>query len=1303
MTTISEEFYESLNPLSELMSITSLNLRIEGAGGNTVPYSGCIACTVKVPFLPERETDILALVVPTTQYNLKVPVVAGTNIIGKCNDCDHSNVPKEWKNAFVSLHQSRIGVVKSTNKQDIKVQPFETITLSGFVRKSRSVETAVTEQTQGASTRIGVCPRVVSLEQPGRNQRIPVRVFNMSAKILTIRPDSHICELHEVKVLRSVDPVLPEKETAAVNQQTATKETTEDLPEGLAINDANITIEEKERLKRFLIQWKDIFSKGLTDLGNCDLVKHEIKLTDNIPVKESPRRIPPALFQEVREHLQEMIDAGAIRSSQSPYSSNAVIVRKKDGTIRFCVDFRKLNSKTITDAYPIPKVEETLHLLAGSKYFTKLDLRSGYWQVEIREDDKSKTAFHVGALGFYEFNRMPFGLCNAPATFQRLMERCMGDLNLYDCLIYLDDIIIFSSTFEDHLCHLEAVFSRLKQHNLKLKASKCEFLKSEVKYLGHVVSEDGVKTDPEKIDALKTWPIPKDVKEVRAFLGFTGYYRRFIRNYASIARPLNDLLIGHCTNTKGKRKPRQKPSDFIWTERQQQAFALLIEQLTNPPILAYADYHLPFKLHTDASLSGLGAVLYQNQGGIDRVVAYASRSLKASERNYPAHKLEFLALKWSITEKFHDYLYGATFEVLTDNNPLTYVFTMAKLDATGQRWLAELTNYNFSITYRSGKHNADADGLSRLHDSNDTVTLFPDVLKAVYQSSMMVPEVKPLVETLTSETVMATVTDHTADIPDPMINSTSLKKQDWRKAQSSDPNLSFVVDCLIEGYKPSSQDTIQRQLDKRYISEWQSYLLKEGVLYRRSQFNTGTVDRLCLPQSLKQDILQAYHDDLGHQGRDRTSSLVKSIFFWPGMDKDISEWIRKCDRCIRRKRPLTKAAELVNIQSSAPMELVCVDYLKIEPSKGGYENVLVITDHFTRYAQAIPTRNQSAATTARVLFEYFFVHYGFPAKLHSDQGANFESGTAKTRTTPYHPMGNGMCERFNRTLLNMLGTLQEKQKSDWKSHLPAITHAYNAADHACTGYSPFYLMYGRQPRLAIDALLGIGDDSLEAKHPSDYVRKLKSRLTTAYEAASKEAAVNAGKYKQLYDRKVRNSVLQPRDRVLVEKVGMKGRQKLADVWENHTYIVKRQLAPDIPVYEVQQEGTNRKSRTLHRNMLLPFEGLPVLAGPPSPKRRKPRKELLESSDEPVNSSVSSSDEDVNRRETSPRYIPPHRRRRYRNDVSVIGDMELRQDNESSTDSGDSCTSGKKDSLHTRKISSSGLESSEPYPCFLRKS
>ena len=284
----------------------------------------------------------------------------------------------------------------------------------------------------------------------------------------------------------------------------------------------------------------------------------------------------------------------------------------------------------------------------------------------------------------------------------------MGELNLRDCLIYLDDIIIFSDTFEQHLDRLEAVFERLHTYNLKLKASKCEFFKPEVTYLGQVVSEDGIKTDAEKIRVLKDWPIPKCLKDVRKFLGFAGYYRRFVKGFSSVVWLLNDLLVGYST-----KKPAKKKTPFKWEAPQQEAFEIVIEKLSNPPVLAYADYRLPFKLHTDASCSGLGAVLYQCQDGLDRVIAYASRSLKPSEGNYPVHKLEFLALKWAVTDKFHDYLYGAQFEVVTDNNPLTYVLSTAKLDATGHRWVAALANYNFTITYRSGRLNQNADGLSR--------------------------------------------------------------------------------------------------------------------------------------------------------------------------------------------------------------------------------------------------------------------------------------------------------------------------------------------------------------------------------------------------------------------------------------------------------------------------------------------------------------------------------------------------------------------------------------------------------------
>ena len=1255
-----------MTPPPPWVSLRDIDIHIEGAGGHRIPYMGIVLITIGAQFLGEEKVKCLALVVPTTRYSLDVPVIVGTNAIRDCKVLctENMNIPKEWAFAFVSLQQTKIGVVKSTNNFDIIVQPMETITLSGLVRKKCSLEAAVTENTEGASIKLGVCPRVVSLRSPGKYQRVPVRLFNMSATAVTIKPNSNLCELQEVKVLRSADIDQTKAEKAQAQQhrvQTDKKDRKvdlKDIPEGINLEDMCVTDQQKQQLLEFLVKWKDNFSTDITDLGNCDLIKHEIKLTDDEPFKEPARRIPPALFEEVKEHLKEMMAAGAIRPSHSPYSSNVVIVRKKDGTIRFCVDFRKLNSKTVPDAYAIPRVEDSLHLLAGAKYFTKLDLRSGYWQVEIKDEDKNKTAFQVGGLGFYEFNRMPFGLCNAPATFQRLMERCMGELNLRDCLIYLDDVIIFSSTFEEHIERLEAVFSRLKQHNLKLKPSKCEFLRSEVTYLGHVVSEEGIRTDPEKTKAVKDWPVPKNVKEVRAYLGFTGYYRRFIKNYANIARPLNDLLVGHCTTKKTKAKKKTKQTPFVWTEAQQTAFDSLKEKLMKPPVLAYADYSMPFKLHTDASSTGLGAVLYQNQEGIDRVVAYASRSLKPSERNYPAHKLEFLALKWSVTEKFHDYLYGARFEVVTDNNPLTYVFTTAKLDATGQRWLAALSNYNCTISYRSGKQNLDADGLSRIREDEQTRTIFPDVLKTICHSVTVDIAQQPYVESLTDVDQEQLDPEEASTIQEEVINGTALSAKDWIQAQSEDRNIRFVINSMLEGCKPTTEMADSQDIDRRFIADWEKYHLKEGVLYKKATVSEEEFDLLCLPHKLRDDIFKAYHADLGHQGRDRTLSLIKRRFFSPGLEHYIKQRIQTCGRCIRRKTAPAKAAELVNITSSSPMELICIDYLCLERSKGGIENILVITDHFTRYAQAIPTRNQSAYTTAKALYENFFVHYGFPAKIHSDMGANFESklirklcdiaGIQKTRTTPYHPMGNGMVERFNKTLLNMLGTLQEHQKSDWKAHVSTLTHAYNAAIHDSTGFSPYYLMFGRHPRLAMDAFLGIGSGEDVPKSKQDYSDRLKDRLQFAYKKAGEKAKKTGETYKMYYDRKVRHAVLEPGDRVLIKNIGLTGRQKLADKWQKQPYVVKKQPIPDIPIYEVEKENSSAKPKLLHRNMLLPFIGLPgpdedVIGNPPRDRRRVEKELEIESEDEyhsESSSSDDSSDRDLDIQLRPPRYHLP---------------------------------------------------------------
>ncbi len=418
-----------------------------------------------------------------------------------------------------------------------------------------------------------------------------------------------MCSLNEVKV---VDTWNPTSEDVPKHTKLETDNTSEiPIPEklGVSINTDNISEDQLAGVRQLLHKWEHIFSKSFTDLGNTDIVEHAIRLTSDEPFKDRYRRVPPAMYEEVRQHLKEMLEAGAIRKSESPYSSNVVLVRKKDGSLRFCIDFRKLNNLTIKDAYSLPRVDEALDTLTGARVFSKLDLRSGYWQVGMREEDKAKTAFSVGPLGFYECNRMAFGLTNACATFQRLMETCMGELNLRECLVFIDDILIFSHNFDDHIKRLEKVFQKLDKHGLKLKPSKCELFMSQVKYLGHVVSKHGIHTDPDKIAALTTWPVPNSVKSVRSFLGFAGYYRKFVKDYAKIAKPLNDLLIGHPTN-KAAKSSKRKPKPWVWGKAQQQAFDAIIERLTSPPTLGFADFSKEFVVNTDASSEGVGGLSF---------------------------------------------------------------------------------------------------------------------------------------------------------------------------------------------------------------------------------------------------------------------------------------------------------------------------------------------------------------------------------------------------------------------------------------------------------------------------------------------------------------------------------------------------------------------------------------------------------------------------------------------------------------------------------------------------------------------
>ena len=428
----------------------------------------------------------------------------------------------------------------------------------------------------------------------------------------------------------------------------------------------------------------------------------------------------------MKQYIEDLPNQNFITESKSPYSSPVVCVRRKDGSLRLCIYYRELNRRTIADRHPIPRVQETLDSLGGNTWFSVLDQGEAYHQGFLCKESRAATTF-ITPWGLYEWVRIPFGLMNEPANFQRFMERCLGELRDKVAIPYLDNIIVFSRTFEEHIEHSITVLRKLREHGVKLKPRKCSLFKRKVQFLGQVVSGDGYQMDPGCVKAIEKLKeaIRKTAGEVRQLAGILSYYRRYIKNFAKIAKPISDLL-----SLTGKDGQPPSKTPICWGREQQQALEELVGHLSNPPIMAYPDFSKAFILHTDTSKDGLGAVLYQNQEAVTRVIAYASRALSPPEKRYHLHagKLEFLAVKWAITDQFRDYLYySLKFTVFTDNNTSTYILTSAKLNSTGLRWINELADFHFDIRYRPGKANADADTLSRMPVS------FEDYMKCYSQ------------------------------------------------------------------------------------------------------------------------------------------------------------------------------------------------------------------------------------------------------------------------------------------------------------------------------------------------------------------------------------------------------------------------------------------------------------------------------------------------------------------------------------------------------------------------------------------
>ena len=934
-----------------------------------------------------------------------------------------------------------------------------------------------------------------------------------------------------------------------MNTNTETSSIPEHFQTLLAKCQPLLSVKQQQEVESLVLDYRDIFAKSKSDLGRTSLFKHEINTGNTPPIKQRPRRVPLAKQTVEREEVSKMLDTGIITPSCSPWSSPIVLVTKKDGSCRFCIDYRKLNSVTIKDSYSLPNPNDCLQSLHGSKWFSTLDLASGYWQMEVDPKDRPKTAFTCQS-GLFEFNVMPFGLTNAPSSFERLMEKVLSGLQYDICLLYLDDIIIKSETFEEHLVNLGKVFDRLRSSNLKLSPKKCTIFQHKVEFLGHIVSEEGISTNPKKIDSVKNWPKPVTVKQVRSFLGLCSYYRKFILNFSSIAKPLTRLT--------------EKDVKFVWSSDCDQAFEKLKTCLVNTPVLVYPDLTKPFILDTDASGVGIGAVLSQKQGDKERVVAYYSRVLTKSERNYCVTRRELLAVVDSI-KHFHTYLYGTKFVIRTDHGSLRWLVNFKNLEGQLCRWSEFLAVYDYEIVHRSGKSHGNADALSRRPcepcrycdrvESKDRAyqTNCEDLRPCCHQQSQGSDNIASRVtgaNNFQKSETLPSIRYDSSEIKEPLtlnscknVRQKTFTAESWLQSntldeicteQRKDKDLKLIIEWKLKDTRPTWQDISDRGINlKNYWSQWNRLILKDNVLYRE-WFDPRVkqpVLQLVIPPSMKEDLFSQLHKQKwsGHLGIKRTLGRMRRRMYWAGYKADIHRLCRECPECQRRKSPNKKARHpLKKYAVGLPLERVGLDILGPLPESSlGNKYILVVSDYFTKWVEAYPMPNQETVTIANVLVNEFISRFGVPLLLHSDQGSQFESSLFqelcslldidKTRTAAYHPQSDGLVERFNLTLENMLSKYIASDQRDWDSHLPMLMLAYRSSIHESTGQTPAAMMFGREVTLPIDLLLGSFPDQKHRSSDLPYLHELKEKLKEIHEIARENLEKSCDRQKRLYD------------------------------------------------------------------------------------------------------------------------------------------------------------------------------------------
>ncbi|KAK7877355.1 hypothetical protein WMY93_031928 [Mugilogobius chulae] len=890
------------------------------------------------------------------------------------------------------------------------------------------------------------------------------RVLNPTGKAVELKPGLYLGEFYPVQESDIVATPLPSSSGKAGEAS---------VDSSAMIGDSPISEEQKAQLLQLLSCFSDVFSPPDHNSGRCSLVKHHIRTGDHPPVKQRAYRASPEKRAEIERQVARLLAEGLVEESYSPWASPVVLVKKKGGQWRFCIDYRRLNAVTIKDSHPLPRVDDSLDALAGSLWFSTLDFSNGYWQVEVAEEDREKTAFTTGR-GLYQWRAMPMGLSNSPATFQRMMELVLRGLPWHICLVYLDDILVYSRTFEDHLSHLQEVLTRIQSAGLKLNSSKCHFVRDHVVFLGHVVSRDGLHPDPRNTEKVRTWPTPTTVSEVRAFVGLCSYYRRFVQNFSQHAAPLNRLA--------------SKNVPFEWTP-------------------GYA------------SKDAVGAVLAQDKAGVEGVVAYASQALTHAQKQWSTFDRELWAIVWAVRE-FKHYVGMSVFTIVTDHRPLLGLRNMTlDNDPTGRRgrWILELDPFNWSIIHKDGSRHLNADALSRR--PADPTGPAPGVVNVVEPGG-------------------ADCTKHANDLLPPAsptpLYSLCCDEARLRSLQRADPDISTVLEWLVKDISrpPKGQMKGSSLYLRKLWAEFDRFSVDNGLLCRTDTHPLGRqLSQVVIPSTMVPELLQHLHGGptAAHFSVERVWEKARQSFYWPFMFRDIRRWCEQCRACQTRRSPVPKPrAPMGVVQVCRPLQRVAADILELPVTSKGNKYVLVVEDYFTKYVNLYALPNQTAYNVAHCLFEDYVLVHGVPEMLHSDQGRQFEAeviqtlcrllGIKKTHTTAYNPKSDGMVERHNRTLIDQLAKMLLSHGGEWDGFLKQVAFAYNSSPHASTRFSPFYLMHGREARVPADVLAS--PPAQEAERPgsvSEYVTVLVKRLESAFDIARLCATEATAKQKLYYD------------------------------------------------------------------------------------------------------------------------------------------------------------------------------------------